>query len=845
MEVILSHENMDFDALASIAAASALYPQAVMVLSRQQSEQVKEYLAIYRDHFPFVPEEEVTWDETEHIIITDTPSLDRTPAAFMADRDIPVTVYDHHPLREEEKRNGTVYYLDTTGACITILLEEWMKREWIPSESETSLFALGLYTDTGSFSYPGTTLRDLKAGVFLMEHGLNLSLVQQFSEDTLSSRQQQVFQEYLSSAENIEEKGLDIVIAGLETEDYVGSLNVITSRLLETTGADAVITVTGMKNKVFIIGRSTTARIDLGSLMHTFGGGGHEQAASASVKGASASNIQKKVKQYLLTSISAPLTAETIMSAPVKTITADIRVDEAKRRLIHYGHNGFPVVDEQDILIGIISRRDIDKAVQHQLGHAPVKGYMSTNCITVSKTTSFEAIQDVFIRHNIGRVPVLDHGNIIGIVSRTDVIEQLHQSSSIHRHNEPVNLQTQMVNLLPTDVLQLLREIGKSAAADNTYAYIIGGMVRDILMGQKGEDIDIVVEGDGIALAETFAEKWNGTVTIHKTFGTATVTMNSGRRVDFTTSRTEYYETPAALPKVSRSNIKEDLYRRDFTMNAMAASLHPSHFGDLIDYFHGREDINRKTLRVLHNLSFVEDPTRILRGIRFEQRFQFEMNKETTAFIYHSASAVASLSRSRIVSEFQALFLETDVVKSLNRLHELGVLDKFFPGTVWNNKTKQILETCLRSLQELQELEDWFCIVFCLYLHHSGSIKHAESAAMTKKQKTAVRDTSLLLTLWNEKEWKSPGSFHAHAYHVMDEALFFAALALDPEKADFLMDYKKKRQDLQPFVNGHDLKAAGLSPGPSFRNYLFKLEQKMLDGTITTREEALQFIRQH
>ncbi|SFL53888.1 CBS domain-containing protein [Salibacterium qingdaonense] len=843
MEVILSHENMDFDALASMAAASALYPNAVMVLSGRQSEQVKQYLAIYRDHFPFIPEEDAPWDDVNHIIVTDTPSLERTPGAFLEEDDILVTVFDHHTLSEEEKRRHSTYYLDNTGACITILLEEWIKREWVPSESEITLFALGLYTDTGSFSYPGTTLRDLKAGVFLMEHGLDLELVQQFSENTLSARQQEVFRKYLDSCEHIGGKGLDVITSMIETEHYAGSLNVITSRLMETTGADAVVTVTAMKNKVFIIGRSASTRISLLPVMQHFGGGGHNRAASASVKDGDPADILKTVNKLLLQSISSPITAETIMSAPVKTITEDVRVDEAKKRLIYYGHNGFPVVNTKDKLIGIISRRDIDKAVQHNLGHAPVKGYMSTDCITVSQTASFEEIQNIFIRHNIGRVPVMNNGKILGIVSRTDVIEQL-QQQSFDKSYEKVNVKTQIETLLSTDVVQLLKTVGETAAADHMNAFIIGGMVRDILLGQKGEDIDIVVEGNGMSLAEKTANRFDGTVAVHETFGTATVTLPSGRRVDFTTSRTEYYETPAALPTVSRSNIKEDLYRRDFTMNAMAASLHPSHFGDLIDYFHGREDMNQKKLRVLHNLSFVEDPTRILRGIRFEQRFQFRMSKETTAFIHYSVSAVSSLSRTRITAEFQTLLKEADPVQSLSRLDELGVLPIFFPGAAWTRQTKDVLQLYLHSPEQPGDLPEWFCILFCLYLTHTDTVKSAEAAAVTKKQKSVVENTSYLFYLLDEKEWISLGNFHFHASRVSDEALFFASIATDQKQAGFLLQYRKKRSELKPLLNGHDLKAAGLAPGPDFRDYLFSLEQKMLDKEITTRDEALRYIRQ-
>ncbi|WP_026699946.1 CBS domain-containing protein [Salibacterium aidingense] len=847
MEIILTHEHMDFDALASMVAASSLHEGASMVLSKQQSEQVQQYLAIYRDSFPFVSEEHIIWENVDHIILTDTPSLDRTIASFLTKSTIPVTVYDHHPLPAEQKRANTTYYLENTGAAITILLEEWMKREWKPTDFEATLYALGLYTDTGSFTYPGTSLRDLKAGVFLMENGMKLELVQQFSEDTLSVKQQEAFQQFLSSSENIGEEGLDVVVASLDTDHYIGSLNVITSRLMETTGADAVITVTSMHNKVFIIGRSASDRINLIPLMQHFHGGGHERAASASVKGSKLSEILQEVKHHLKHSITPPLTAASIMSVPVKTITPDISVEETKKRLIQYGHNGFPVVDENNELIGIISRRDIDKAVQHNLGHAPVKGYMSTNPVTVSKDTSFEDIQGIFIQHNIGRAPVLDDQKMIGIVSRTDIIEQLHYPSPT-RKKKPENMKKLMETHLPEDVLQLLKQAGQLAAAKQMNAFIIGGMVRDLLLETSSEDIDIVVEGDGIALAEDFASSIGGSTAIHETFGTATVTTKSGRRLDFTTSRTEYYEKPAALPTVSRSNIKEDLFRRDFTMNAMAVSLRPSHFGELLDYFNGLEDIKNKTLRVLHNLSFVEDPTRIIRGIRFEQRFSFQMNQETTAFVHHSVSAVSSLSRTRIASEFKYLFHETDPLQSLERLRQLGVLNKFFPGALWEQHSRAVLTKFLQEQGVVGTLEHWFCIILCLYLKNEQTVKYAEAATLTKPQKITVKDIAFIFAREKREPFESLGSIHSFAAHTCSEALYFTALAweagdnTDTRKAAQWREYRKRRKELPTFVNGHDLKEAGLHPGPAFKEYLFELEQQVLDQNITSRTEALTYI---
>ncbi|RSL31027.1 CBS domain-containing protein [Salibacterium salarium] len=853
MEIILSHDHMDFDALASMVAASRIYPHAAMVLSNQQSEQVQEYLAIYRDSFPFISEKNILWNEVDHIILTDAAELDRTIAASFTRNDVPVTVFDHHPLAEENKCENTTYHIDNTGASVTILLEEIMKRELELSEFEATLYALGLYTDTGSFTYPHTTIRDLKAGVFLMEHGMRLELVQQFSEETLSSQQQAAFQHFLSSAENLEEDGLHLVVASLSADDYIGSLNVITSHLLETTGADAAVTVTNMQNKVFIIGRSSSARVDLLPLMQTFNGGGHKRAASASIKDSPFPQVLTEVKEILVDSVTSPLTATSIMTTPVKTITQDTRIDEAKNQLLHYGHNGFPVVNENSDLIGIISRRDIDKATRHGFGHAPVKGYMSTEPITISKQASFEDIQQLLIHHNIGRLPVLENNKMIGIVSRTDVIEQMHKQSS-HDKSDPINIKNEMQSLLPPATINLLKQLGELAEKHHTKAYIIGGIVRDLILKTANEDIDIVIEGDGIALAETFASETGAEITRHETFGTATLTPKTGPKLDFTTSRTEYYEKPAALPKVSRSNIKEDVFRRDFTINAIAASLQPHTFGDLLDYFHGFQDIKNHRLRVLHNLSFVEDPTRILRGVRFESRYSFQMDKETEAFIHHSISAISALSHTRIVTEFNYLFTETDPLQSIDRLHTLRVLDKFFQGVVWDKKTRTILTSLLQQQSERSSSlfnnfsKQWFWVVICLYLKNKHTIKYAESIAVTKKQKKVVRDIAYLFEHDTSSLFASAGAFHKYAFFLEEESLFLAALAYEADdsdqhhKAELIHYYYQKRNYLPHWVSGNDLIEAGLSPGPAFKEYLFELEQAVLDGEISRRDDALNFI---
>ncbi|WP_240374844.1 CBS domain-containing protein [Bacillus piscicola] len=849
MKIILTHDHMDFDALASLVAASKLYPAAKMLLPKLQSEQVKKYLAIYRDSFAFSSFKQVDWEETDHLILTDVASVKRTEGASKWKDSMEVTVYDHHPLAESDKEDHFTYHIHHTGAAVTILIEEIIKRNIPVAPYEATLFALGLYTDTGSFTYPHTTIRDLKAALFLMEKGMQLDIVRQFSEESFTVDQQEAFQSYLNKADKLVEHGVTMIVSSLEASRFVNNVNSITARVLETTGADAVITVTNMQNKVFVIGRSATDRINLLPLMKRFHGGGHPKAASASIKHGNIKEITGTVKELLPGMITVSVCAEDLMSAPVKTITEEASIDKAKQQMLYYGHNGFPVVDENGKLTGIISRRDIDKAAQHGYGHSPVKAYMSTDPVTISKATSFERIQQLMIQHNIGRLPVLFEDELIGIVSRTNVIEHMH-SQTIKRDKN--NIKADMQSLLSRPVFDLLTKVGELADQLHFKSYIIGGIVRDLLLGIPNEDIDIVIEGDAIKFAETFADKYGGTVKRHETFQTASVETTDQSKLDFTTSRTEFYKRPAALPTVTNSNIREDLYRRDFTMNAIAASLQPATFGDLIDYFNGAADIEKKQLRVLHNLSFVEDPTRILRGIRFEKRFSFKMDKETESFLRESISSISALTKSRISTELRYLFAATDPAGSIARMDHLNVLDAFLPGAVWNERTAATLNALLIH----EDMKDWdrsgndfwFITVLTLYTIDLDRLRYSETVAETKHQRKFAHELTTLLEHYPSDIFTSPGALHEIAAKTEDDVLVFAECMLktgdetEQKHSATIRTYRIKRTEISKWITGDDLKSAGLTPGPSFKTYMFQIEQAVLNGDVTNREEALDYV---
>ncbi|PYZ94203.1 polynucleotide adenylyltransferase [Salipaludibacillus keqinensis] len=858
MQIILSHTNLDFDGLASMIAAKKIFPQAVVVLPSKLSPEVNHFLAIYKDTFPFQRKKTVQWHHVEEVILVDTNTPDRIgDIKELLTEEVRYIVYDHHPLTED-----TVPFvegnMENVGATIT-LLSERLQADNIPvTPFEATVFSLGLYSDTGAFTYQHTTARDLEAGAFFLKQGANLRVVDQFREPPLDDDQQQLFQQLLENSELISLDGVDILLASHQQSHYTGHLAQITRKLLQVTGADSAFSIAEMGKKTFITARATSDRINVLPLIRSLDGGGHEKAASAMVKNSTAKHVLLTVKDNLSSIVSPSLTAKDMMSSPVRVIAPQTTIETASKMLYRYGHTGFPVVENEQ-LIGVISRRDVDKALHHKLGHAPVKGFMSHKPITVGLYEKIEQIRELMIEDHVGRLPVLHHDQLVGIVSRTDVIQAMHGKKGVNISYSPSSAaplkrqltETMRKHLSPT-IFQLLAMIGEEAGQLSMRAYLIGGMVRDLLLEKENEDMDIVVEGDGISLALRLQEKYGGKVRRHDEFRTATWTHPSEFKIDLTSARTEYYDFPAALPKVELSTIKEDLFRRDFTLNAMGISLHIDEFGELLDYFHGFEDLRKGKLRILYNLSFVEDPTRILRAIRFESRLNFEMDSQTERLAIQSANNLLSVSKPRLASELVKLFYEENPCIGLKKLQKLS-LTPFIIDTPAEELLAEKRFDLLYQWQQDLNKDDitthrsiWLCYMFLLTTGRVKDLSSLDAYTLTKQDKEVLSDLSSLL--FSEASLNLSNSLSQTDMHIK-----FASYQIEPLLGFFtlikvgnknsLFQYLLKRSKLKRKLDGKDLKELGLSPSPIFRKILFYTETCQLESPSLTKTELIEKVK--
>ncbi len=869
MEIITTHMNTDLDGLASMVAAKKLYPRAVMVFPGPLLRNVEEFMSLHKDTLNVRTVRDIEINLVDKVVLVDTKSPGRLDklAKILERPGVDVHIYDHHPPGEGDAR-GSLEVVEMVGATTTLLVEKIRENGLDITSMEATIFSMGIYEDTGSLVFSNTTSRDAEAVAYLLAHGANLAVVAEFLDRPLTEEQRLLLKTLLVSAERYEINGIKFLIARGNVDEFVGGLDLLTHKLVDFAHLDAVFTVVEMEDRVYVVARSSVPEVSVQEVLEVLGGGGHPSAASAIVKRARVEEVTARLLDAIRLKIRSPVTAADIMSSPVKTITPNTIIEEAGRIMLRYGHTGLPVIKNGQV-VGVISRRDVEKAAHHGLGHAPVKGFMTSNLVIIRPEAPVSEIRELMIEHDIGRLPVLKEGKLVGIVSRTDVLRTLH--GKLHGRQEKVhtvrscydltqnNIRELIYRGLSAEYVNIIERAGEVASKLGHRIYAAGGIVRDLLLGMECLDIDLVVEGDGIELARALSLDYGGRVRVHPKFRTATVIFSSGHQVDVATARVEFYQHPAAMPQIETSSLHQDLYRRDFTINAMAVSLNKVNFGDVVDFFGGRVDLERGLLRVLHNLSFVEDPTRLLRGVRFEQRYNINIEPQTLILAKEAIRSrmLERVSIERIWEELKHIFQENRPNLVLSRLKELNMWDFLFPNVSFAD-TARVLNEIPRSIKvlrswDLAELDEpWIAYLFAV-LHLATLETAMEVCQRYHLNKRQIEKVNLAMTGWLNafKELQNPGGA------TMSD-LARRVMAVPRESYPLILTYlnsyvarRRFRQVLsaifydRPSINGKDLQTLGFMPGPAFKSALDAVWQARLDGLVRTRNEELNYAKEY
>ncbi|MEG4858455.1 CBS domain-containing protein [Microcoleus sp. K1-B6] len=981
MDLVLCHTTADFDALGAAVGLCVLRPGSRIVLTGGCHPTVRDFLALHRDEYPLIERRSVNPQQIRSITIVDASGRDRLGKAAEW-LDLPqvreIAIFDHH-LEAHSDIPATVTQIEAVGASTTLIVEK-LKNQAENSDipfrllpSEATVMALGIHVDTGSLTFEGATARDAIALAWLMEQGASLGVIAEYVEPGLSPQLQDLLREALNNLRSETLHGYSIAWVLLSTEAYVPGLSSLASRLLDLTETDALLlgnvykfsenennrniaSESPVSNRLTIIGRSRIEGTNLSELFKPFGGGGHARAASLATRDVDPLLTLNQLADELKTQIPHPPTARELMSSPVRSIRPETSVGEAHRILLRYGHSGLSVVDAGDRLAGIISRRDIDIALHHGFSHAPVKGYMSPQLKTIAPDTLLPEIESLMVTYDIGRLPVLENGQLVGIVTRTDVLRELHQQKARDRGSNAEfsycavseSVEQLLRSRISPELWQLLSIAANIAQNRGWQLYIVGGAVRDLLLATDDTlaltDIDLVVDGKcgsddsgaGVELASSLQKLYpESRLDVHGQFQTAALLWHKDSAfgslwVDIATARTEFYPYPAANPEVEASSIRQDLYRRDFTINALAVRLGVPRSGELLDFFCGLLDLESKQIRVLHANSFIEDPTRIYRAVRFAVRLGFEIEPQTEGYIRNAlASGIyyriqgengrAPALETRLKSELKYILQAPYWKVALQMLGDLQALRCIHPSLeldreLW--RQLRLLDRCLNGRRKKEEgrrkKEEGSSATDCVTdVTDVTDVRKKEEGRRkkeeTRRKKEEGRDNSLFpiphspfpiphspFPIINIPDWQmrlevliaylAPeyrGKVAANLQLPADsikrlevleagkkqlaenlpkcelpsqlvlllrnyELPVLIAIALQSPRSARrqIWEYLTKLANVEPPLNGNDLKALGYKPGPGFKRMLDDLLAARLDGDLGDRAAAISFLAQ-
>ncbi len=824
-------------------ACRHLYPGAVVALSGALNRNVRDFVRLHADELDLTDISRLDLDEITRLIAVEATDPARLGELEQVARrtGVDLVMFDHHVGVDSEN-----LIRSDDGALTTTLVGILAEREIPVTPVEATAFALGIHEDTGSLTYSTTTPRDVDALSWCMRHGARQESLARYLRTPLGDGDRALLEEMLKAVEQTRVGTVELLLVALSWPEYVDGVSNLVHRLVDLTDSRATVCLVEMEGKVVCVARSTSADFDAGAVARALGGGGHAQAASATWRG-TLEDARTTLEAALPAAVREPQTAIEIMSRPARFIAPDDTVAHAMALCQRHRQSGIQVGSPTD-LVGVVTREDLDKAIGHGLSHAPVKAVMGPGSVTCAPETTIDELQHLIAGSHTGRIPVADSGQVVGVVTRGDLLRALGETPSQARPHVPAKSLQSELRALPD--LQSVFEAVQALSARVEGVYLVGGTVRDIVLGEPGFDIDIAVEGDGIAFGRALADVLGGRAVPHEKFGTAVVVWEGGR-VDVATTRTEFYDEPAALPSVEAAPIRQDLYRRDFTINAMAVSLRGEDFGRLVDFFGGLADLRAGVVRVLHNLSFIDDPTRIFRAIRYENRHGFRMDGHTVALARAciDMGLVGELSSSRLRDELELLLDERAVGDAVLRLGDIGLAHAIHPHLATDVETVALLEQ-VDALRERfapgsprwrlrlavlarrlppDELYDWFAR---LRLRRRDGDDIADAVALSGR---LVQRLELAADPAEARKLIDP--------HAPDGALLALALAPPGVASGWLERYFQELRDVRLEISGGDLAALGLEESPRVGEVLDEILRRKLNGELNGRDAELDAAR--
>ena len=864
----MTHEQTDFDGFASMLGAYLLEDRAYPILPNNMNRNVQQFYHNYRFELPFILPQTLPKQNIHSVTLVDTQSMVTLKGVT---QDTRICVFDHHK-KKEDFNSDWVYNDIRTGACTTYFIEQLIEHNGNLSMVQATLLLLGIYEDTGSLTYASTTARDAQAVAYLLSQGASLKIATDYLNPSLSPGQQKVLETLIQNQQVLELKKKRIMVSHAEAIFLEEEVSSIAHKLCDLYDPDGLFLFVKTREGIRFVARSICDEIDVSRIAEEFGGGGHPRAAAALLRKSEVNKngletLEKDFISSLDGFVNQSIAVKQIMSTNPLLLNPSTKLQDALQLMQRFGYEGFPVVQENQV-IGLLTRRAVDRALSHKMD-VPAKSLMEAGNYYVHPETSLEELHQIMAKSNWGQIPVVSKQDmkVIGIVTRTDLLQAYSGIQS--PDNGKMDLSSLLENSLDPDQMNLIKIIAETAHEMRMHVYLVGGVVRDIILKSPILDLDFVVEGNAIELAHQLTSRYNGKITSHRQFGTAKWFLEDSKliesdsnnntlpkSVDLISARTEFYKNPSALPTVKLSSIKLDLLRRDFTINTLAIRLDGKHYGKLYDYWGGLDDLHNGIIRVLHSLSFVDDPTRMLRAIRFEQRFGFQIEKRTLELFEEARALLKQVSGDRIRHEMDLIFRERLAVDILSRLQQLELLQAIDPDLHFTKKNAIILQTAIENKaggkwalpskvgNSSTEVVILYTVFLCMQA--DKSVQHINKRLKLPKviQKSILQARELLEGMPQLLD-KKPSEIYHTFKNIPNYTLFAVQFFFhdDDTVQQSINLYLNEWIKLKPYTRSSDLKKNGVNPGPIYKTIYRKLISAWVDGEIISQEEESELLR--
>jgi len=846
--LILTHQQSDFDAVASMLGAHKLYPDGTPVLSTRLNRNVAEFLTLYQGGLPFLSRKDLPRHKIEKITLTDTQSFE-SPKGIKPNT--PIHIIEHHTIQREFAAHETYEFYEL-GAITTWFVEQIQAQHIAINSLEATLLALGIYEDTGMLTYGNTTPRDARAAAFLLEQGAVLDTIRRFLQPPLNAEQQMLFETLMDNMEHFTVHGYNVAIGVAHAEKTIHGVNSVASRLRDMLDVTGLFVFVAMEDIVQMVARSSDDAIDVGAAAEMFGSGGHTRASAAVIKGMTPEDAREHLRRYLHETVRPAVRVADLMSYQPRTVQTSDVIQDILPLLRRIGHEGYPVLDGTEV-IGLLTLRDADRAIEHGLTKATVSEVMQGGAFALSPDDSIFELEQTMVKSGRGQLPVIDaHNKVIGIVTRTDLLKywaRTHPSSAPRPRTVTVE---QITAGIGTGALQLVGHIAQQAQKQGIALYMVGGVVRDILLGRANFDIDFVMEGDAIAFTDALAAQVGGRVSSHRPFGTAKwylddavkqalgITGHLPDHLDFVTARNEFYTHPTALPTVYSASIRLDAARRDFTINALAIQVSPmASQWRVQDLFGGLDDLEHGLIRVLHSLSFVDDPTRILRAVRFSQRLNFTIETRTAELIHTALPMLNRITGERLRHELTLLLQEAQPERGLMHLQTLGALEAIHPALHFSPALAETFKALCTMYADLPS-EERTILLWYAWLTSLDDITDIMERLLFAGQRTQAVTAAAKIRR-EAADLAAPETPISRAVIALErlpaEALTMVLRLIPADQRAILEQRFAYRLTRMPRTDGNILRQRGMAPGPIYKLILDRLRVAWLDGDITTPEQ--------